>query len=108
MLAWLSSFLGAALVISFLNLWMERQERIRLQKEYAELIKFALAKQDNAAYMTAYPLPNIDKVKQEEEQKIRKDILEWNNMMLRDSVVHGITEDEISRFKTYENSGIIS
>jgi len=108
MLVWLSVILGGIVAILCLNLWMERQANKELHKQYWELIKFALAKQDNAAYMTAYPLPNMDKVKQEEEQKHRREILEFNNIMLRDSVRDGVSEKEMKQFGVLESAGITS
>jgi len=108
MLAWLSGILSVALVITLIELWMEIQEKRNLQKDYRELLKYSLAKQDSTAYTTAYPPIQIDKAQQEEEQKSRREILEFNNIMLRDSVRDGISEQEAKRFGIMESAGIIS
>ena len=98
--------ISVGIVLGFLaGLWHTRDAYDKLTVSYNDLVKFIMAKQDAGAFITAFPKPDMDKLKQEEEQKNRKEILEYNAMMLRDSVNYGYTDDEIRRFG-FDNEGI--
>ncbi len=95
----LISGLGVGLfVVTFITILKYERDLAKIRKEYSELLRFTLARKDPGAFLTAFPKPDMDKVKQEEEQKNRKEIKEYNDIMLRDSVSHGVTIDEIKRF----------
>lgn len=82
----------------FAGLWHTADAYNKQIEKNGELLKFIMAKQDMGAFVTAFPKPDIDKLKMEEESKTRKNISEYNNIILRDSVKYGVTEDEMKRF----------
>ena len=93
------SGLSLGLLIGFLvGAWQSHKELAKITAANAELIKFLMAKQDPGAFITAFPSPDMDKEKREEENKNRKTQSEYNSIYLRDSVTHGITENEMKRF----------
>ena len=99
----LISGLGVGLLITIIVSLKYERDLAKIRKEYSELLRFTLARKDPGAFLTAFPIPEMNVVKREEEEKKRKNMSEYDDIMLRDSVNYGVTIDEIKRFGFDEN-----